>query len=273
MRQLCLTLLCLVTLVSLKAQETDDLIHSVAPGETLTLIAGDYGVTLDQLLELNNLDPDAYLQIGQRLLVIPDAAAPDDDDESIDEGEREDEDAPPMIAADEEPGAPVVEASAPMTNPADLSPQLCFTIFADENSNGMREPDEPRLADGEIILFDAEAIEQLHYTTDGQSEPYCVRDLGRRLYRLEASPPAGYGLSDANSLLLDMRVGGKIQLEFSAGQGFATGSADEPGPDLGARHDGENASLLREVSGLVVLALAVLTFAGGMVVALILRSR
>ena len=78
----------------------------------------------------------------------------------------------------------------------------------DANHNGMRELDEKALPLGQFILYDSADFEQLHYTTDGESEPYCLRDLGRQVLRLEASAPAGYGLIGASSLRLDLRAGG-----------------------------------------------------------------
>lgn len=46
-------------------------IHEVRPGDTLFGIASKYGITLDQLLRLNNLKKNAAIQPGQKLLVSP----------------------------------------------------------------------------------------------------------------------------------------------------------------------------------------------------------
>ena len=59
-----------IALAPLQAQPEDEIVHTVSAGDTLISIALAYGVTLDQLLTLNELDPEALLQIGQRLLVI-----------------------------------------------------------------------------------------------------------------------------------------------------------------------------------------------------------
>ncbi|MCY3780886.1 MAG: LysM domain-containing protein [Chloroflexi bacterium] len=273
MRQLCFTLICFAALMTVHAQQTDDLIHTVEAGETLISIANAYGVSLDQLLTLNNLDPDAYLQIGQRLLVIPDAVQTDGEEEAGEPASEEETSA--TISTAGHPEAPVLQASAPMMDPADLSPQICFIIFADENHNGMREPDEIRLGGGEIILFDAADVEQLHYSTDGESEPYCLRDLGRRLYRLEATAPDGYGLSDAASLWLDLRYGGKLNLEFGARQGFPTiaRSALEANAEIENVPSDESRRLLHEVSGLVAVAIAGVVLISGLIAAVFLRGR
>lgn len=276
LRHISLALICLTLLAPLRAQETDDLIHSVAAGETLISIANDYGVTLDQLLTLNKLDPDGYLQIGQLLLVIPDALQADGeeaDEQGAEDEVDSDEATPRAIAAAGHASAPVVEASAPMTDPANLSPQICFIIYADDNQNGMREPNETKLSAGQIILLDDVGIEQLHYTTDGEAEPYCVRDLGRRMYRLEALPPDGYGISGATSLWLDLRAGGQLQLDFGARPGLARAPVPDLAVDIESAPSDESTGLLREMSGLIVLALAGLVFVSGTVVSLFLRGR
>ena len=272
MRLLCFALICFAALMTLHAQQTDKLIHIVEAGETLISIANAYAVSLDQLLTLNSLDPDAYLQIGQRLLVQPDAVQADGGDAGQPASEQE---TSAVISTADHPAAPVTQASAPMMDPANLSPQLCFIIFADQNQNGMREPDEASLADGGITLFDAADVELLHYRTDGESEPFCLRDLARRLYRLEAAAPAGYGLSDGSSLWLDLRSGGNLNLEFGARSGFpaiprsslAANAAIEPAPS------DEPRSLLREMSGLVTVGIASLVLISGLIAAVFLRGR
>jgi len=46
-------------------------VHEVRPGDTLFGIAVKYGMTLDQLLRLNNLNKNAAIQPGQKLLIAP----------------------------------------------------------------------------------------------------------------------------------------------------------------------------------------------------------
>ncbi|MCA9943307.1 MAG: LysM peptidoglycan-binding domain-containing protein, partial [Anaerolineales bacterium] len=50
---------------------TPILYHSVRSGQTLWEIAITYGLSLDELLALNQIDQDAILQLGDRLLVRP----------------------------------------------------------------------------------------------------------------------------------------------------------------------------------------------------------
>jgi LysM repeat protein len=50
--------------------------HEVQPYQTLTTIAQAYGVTIETILNLNGLQVDWPLQIGQRLLIDPGSATP-----------------------------------------------------------------------------------------------------------------------------------------------------------------------------------------------------
>ncbi len=51
------------------------LVHVVAAGETLSRIAGQYGVTVDQIVATNQLRNPNYLFIGQRILIYTESAS------------------------------------------------------------------------------------------------------------------------------------------------------------------------------------------------------
>ncbi len=49
------------------------IVHVVAPGEYLSLIAERHGVTLEELIELNEIEDAEVIFVGQRLLIpVPD---------------------------------------------------------------------------------------------------------------------------------------------------------------------------------------------------------
>ena len=263
--------------LNLAQPEDEDLIHSVGAGDTLISIAHAYGVTLDQLLTLNNLRPEALLQIGQSLIVMRAPEYADDGERGAEDDEIA-EDEKPVGGAGESadlPAAPVAQAEAPMRDPADISPQLCFTVFQDENHNGMMEPGEVPLPDATIRLLDGEDTELLRYTTAGAAEPICPRGLERRRYLIAGEAPPGFGWTSAANLQVDLRMGGLVRVDFGAKAGLesapiaplAPASADDPRLDEGPR------SLLRELSGLFALGLAVIVLSSGMAVSLFFWGR
>lgn len=277
MRRLCIALTCLAAIMTVGAQSNGDLVHTVDAGDTLITIANAYGVSLEQLLALNELDLDAILPIGRRLIIVADGAVSDAEEQADGQTEPDEAAIVAISTASVEglPPAPVVAADAPMMDPADISPRLCFAVFADANQNGMREPGEDYLADATILLLDETDAEVLRYRTDGQSEPRCLRDLPRQTYGITAFAPADFGLTGAASLRLDLRDGGDLEVEF----GLAPGVTAAAGPLLppiaqdDAPSDMGKPSILRELSGLFVLILAGLVFFSGMVVAIFLRGR
>ncbi len=274
MRQLCIVLSFLAAMMTLQAQQDGDLVHTVDAGDTLISIASAYGVTLDQLLSLNGLDLDAILPIGRRLIVIPDAGQPEDAEEP-DDSVKAEGGSVDTVSVEGLPPAPVAEADAPMMDPADISPQLCVAMFADDNQNGMRDPGEAFLKDGTVLLLDGDGAEQLRYGADGESEPHCLRDLSPQVFQIEGVAPAGYGLTNSASLRLDLRDGGIVRVEFGAKRGLVTSvhsAPDPPAKDETQPGDGE-AAILRELSGLFVLALAGVVLFSGMIVSLFLRIR
>lgn len=52
--------------------------HTVQPGETLFIIADAYGVTMDELIEINEIENPDYIQAGEVLLVPSNGTVPSD---------------------------------------------------------------------------------------------------------------------------------------------------------------------------------------------------
>ena len=262
--------------MALQGQANEDIVHTVSAGENLTSIATAYGVTLERLLALNGLDPESYLQIGQRLLVIPagENIPPEGEADGADPAESVDAAGIQLAAADASL-APVAEAAAPMMNPADVSPLLCFSVFQDDNANGIREPGERYLEGATIVLFDGARSETLQHEIAGASQPHCWRELARAHYQIEAAPPQGFGLTSAAVLRIDLRAGGELQVDFGAKRGWEAVAAPTPAavPTNLPAVDAADGGLLRELSGLFVLALAGVVLISGLLLALLLRGR
>lgn len=56
---------------------TPKLTHIVESGDTALGIALEYGLLLEELMALNNIDPNAFLQIGQVLMIRPPTSTPE----------------------------------------------------------------------------------------------------------------------------------------------------------------------------------------------------
>ena len=66
------------------ARDDGSIVHIVVTGDTLAAISVAYGVSMDEILELNGLSDGRFLSVGQELLIRP--ATDDTDDEGDDDG-------------------------------------------------------------------------------------------------------------------------------------------------------------------------------------------
>lgn len=267
---------CISSAARMQTQESaGGITHVVRSGDNLSQIALAYGVRVEEILDLNGLDPLDLLQPGQTLVIV--AAQPAGESEAAPGGDAQAADAPiertlPAIAAP----APIIEADAPPFDPTRFDAAVCLGMFGDDNQNGALDPGESYLAAGGIILKDEAGGEAANYTTDGLSEPFCIEDLAPMIYIVKAAAPDGYGLTASPSLHVNLEDGGRVSAHFGAKQGLAAAVIPTAAPRkiedaLEPMADGD--SLLMELSGLFVIGLAGIVLFGGLFAALLIRMR
>jgi hypothetical protein len=168
----------------------------VQPNDSLWAIAVRSGISLTELLNLNNLTEDALIQPGDRLIVgiVEPPASPTAE-------------ASPTVAATREPPTPTVTLQpGPVT-------AVCLVAFSDENGNGQREPIEPLQAGVAFTVFTAEAV-VVNYVTDGVSEPYCLTELAAGDYQVTRSVARGETLTNSGNRTVILAAGDQVMLGF-----------------------------------------------------------
>ncbi len=217
--------------------------HVVQSGETLGGIAFAYGVTAQNIRDLNALTSD-IVRVGQELLIKP--AGSEQPEPQPTEEEVVEEEAPP--AAAEEPPAEEQSAGA-----------ICVLLFEDANLNGLRDEEETLIANGTMNLS---GVMSDSYTTDGVSEPHCFSNLDSGDYVTSATPPEGYHLTGLAELPVTITGGGQIELNFGVvpSEETAPGEAAKPAEEEAdtAPTDGSPLRTFLIIAGIVVVvALAV----------------
>jgi LysM repeat protein len=177
--------------------------YTVVAGDTLTLIAQRFNLTLDQLLTLNpGLTGDSVIQVGQVINVsgqAPTPAATTTATTATTVATTAPTATPqpsPTLAPSATP-TPVVAATvadtstSPTATPLAIasSSGLCVQAFDDLNANLLREADEP-LVSG--VVFDVKSLDGMsavNYTTDGQQEPHCFATLPDGRYAVNTQLP------------------------------------------------------------------------------------
>jgi hypothetical protein len=178
----------------------------VQPNDSLWGIAARAGISLTELLNLNNLTEDALIQPGDWLIVgiVEPPASPTPD-------------ASPTLAATREPPTPTV---TPQPGPVTA---VCLVAFSDENANGEREPTEPLQAGVAFTVFTAESV-VANYVTNGVSEPYCLTDLAAGDYQITRSVGRGEMLTNSGNRTVILTAGDQVMLGF----GGLIGATPEP---------------------------------------------
>ncbi len=197
-------------------------VHVVQSGDTLSGISVQYGVSLDDLLKLNNLTRDSILNVGQEIVVKPGQGGVV---------------APQPTVTLKATAAPTLTPKATSTPTATLSLSplatltlpppsptatpvpggLCMGAFQDTNGNTVRDGSEPGLA-GVTFVISSGGNEVARYATDGSTQLYCLRTLPPGAYSVQVTLPSGY-VSALDKADVALALGQQVDLAVAARQG------------------------------------------------------
>lgn len=218
------------------------IVHTVQSGETLSSIAMMYGVSVDQIRQLNSMAPGETLIVpGQLLVIVPASQVP----------------TPTLPPAPPEPAPTPAESAAAIPT---VGGSICVLAYHDRNANGLHEPtEEELLPKAQIYLADATSIIGLH-TTTGLDEPHCFAGLAPGTYRLRQESPATYAPSPSSPADQSVTVGEGETVEVAFGNirsDSAAASSNDPGEEEADASSGATTlANIAKFTGLGGLALA-----------------
>ncbi len=161
----------------------------VQSGDTLWSVAARAGLTLDELLDLNNLTRDSFIQPGQELIIghgDANAAAPTgeggggvEETAAITTTVTTTETVPvePTATPEIEPTPAPTEAPV-VSEPEVTGGSICLTAFDDANRNGLRDSGEGlrNAVAFTVTNADTQTVAS-NYITDATTESYCIEGL------------------------------------------------------------------------------------------------
>jgi LysM repeat protein len=189
--------------------------YAVAAGDTLSIIAQRFNLTLDQLLALNpSLTRESVIQVGQVINVagqVPTLAATSAPS------------ATPLPSLTPAPTATSTPEAQLTVTPAATSltatplvvaasSGLCLQAFDDLNNNLMREADEPLVAD---VVFDVTSVDgktSVDYTTTGTQEPHCFSTLPDGRYAVNTQLPADRTATTDSAWQMSLLAGTNVSI-------------------------------------------------------------
>lgn len=170
----------------------------VQPNDSLWAIAVPAGLTLQELLDLNGLTEDAFIQPGQLLIIGYTTPEPTPTVEVI-----------PTETATLPPPLPTETAVPPPPT------GVCLTAFTDRNGNGVRDIGEGLKTAVAFTIFNEEMV-VANYVTDGTNEPYCLRDLAEGEYHITRSVGPDEVLTTPGDRGIIVRFGAMADLTFGS---------------------------------------------------------
>ncbi len=179
------------------AQPDGRILYKVKAGDTCLSISLVYGISLDQLRNLNNLKGDCVIREGQDLLLGRVAAE----------------------TPTSTPGpAPTATPILPSPTPFNGTGQVCIFLFNDLNGNALREDGETAIPDGAVSLTDRTGKYSKTLTTEAGESAVCLKDVPEGEYNITVAIPEGYNPTTALNYALKLQAGDQSTLDFGAQQ-------------------------------------------------------
>lgn len=270
----------------------------VQSGDSLWAIAARAGLTLDEILELNDMTRDSFVQPGD-LLIIGYGDPPGEESQAESTPETSSEESAVTEEASEKTAieAPVESTAEAEAASADVSQpeaaevgasleagdatsaisiaeqsnsgaSVCLTAFDDGNQNGILDSGETLRQAVAFTISDAEAVVS-NYVTDGASEPFCIKGLNAGSYRITRSNLPNEVLTTPGDHSLSLTDGSSITLEFGSYENEEVDMIQES-ENNASQPDSESNG---PGAGIIILAVAVVILIAVSVLVIRLRAR
>jgi hypothetical protein len=236
------------------------------------VIAARAGLTLPELLSLNNLTESHIISPGEALIIGYGTA-------------------PAITASGPEAANPSVTPLPPTPRPTATPAEaaVCLTAFDDLNRDGAHDPGEPPRSGVAFTIYNTETV-VANYITDGRAEPGCVRGLTPGEYRVTRSVLSGEVLTTPGDWALNLAAGGELHQSFGSFMGEVAATAvsqlpatttpspaaplsDSPAPPLPGSPALQSGGLALRLAFVIALFLGGLLLLGAVITLFVRQSR
>ncbi len=213
------------------------IIYIVKPNDTLLGIALTFGITVDELRELNNLSGDTIFEGQQILLGL---AGP--------------------VEITPTPGPTLTPTPVlPTPTPRPGIATLCILLYDDINGDSLRQASEIAIPDGVLSFSNRTGSVSESLKSPPGEEPVCFENLPEGVYSISVAVPEGYNATTETDYQLTLKAGDETYINFGA-QANSQTLAEAPAVPA---PEGGRSPILGILGGLFLLAgVGVAIFAG-----------
>lgn len=271
--------------------DSEGVIYAVVqPGDSLWAIAARAGLTLDEILELNEMARDDFVRAGEKLIVGygEQTAAASEEEVSAETEEQSPTEEAAAAAKSEEPTAEPTETLAPTSTaqPEGIAlvvedvtgATVCLKAYEDANQNAVHDAGEELRSGVAFSISDGQSVVS-NYVTDGASEPFCIKGLPAGDYRVTRSSHSNETMTTPGDRSISLAEGSTLNLEFGSyvdeqALAAAESASSESVPTLAADASATTSQGSSDgVSGLVIGAVVIAVLLLVAVVVVILSGR
>lgn len=213
------------------------IIYIVKANDTLLGIALTFGITVEELRELNNLSGDTIFEGQQILLGLAGPA------------EQTPTPGPTLTPT------PILPTPTPKPGIA----TLCILLYDDINGDSLRQESELSILDGVISFSNRTGSVSESIKSPGGGEPICFENLPEGIYSISIAVPEGYNATTETDYQITLKAGDQTYINFGAQANTQT-LAEAPAVPA---PEGQRSPILGILGGLFLLAgVGVAIFAG-----------
>lgn len=241
----------------------DGIIYAeVRAGDSLWALAARAGLTIDELLELNEMTADVVLRPGDLMIVglgDPPGEEPAAETESTSEEAPAQEAEATPESQPEAAASPEAGAEAPAEESAKVAESevaVCLKAYDDINGNGLQDAEDALRPAVAFTISDGESVVS-NYVTDGESEPFCVTLPGAGSYRVTRSVKPNEILTTAGDRAISLSEGSTLNLEFGSTMGEETLAMVNSEAEVDASAESESQPASDDGNSLLTVAIIV----------------
>ena len=172
------------------------IVYIVKEGDTLWRVAAIAGITLEELMAMNGIQPGDFISPGMQL--------------ELGRGGP--------VESTSAPASPRQTATSAEVTPTPITGtgEICILLFLDRNGNSRLEEGEEPISGGQLSVVNVSGVLVGEFTTDTNIEGHCFSEMESGDYNVSAAVPVDFNPTTGLNVPVSLNPGDIKYLQFGA---------------------------------------------------------